>query len=302
MGDIKNENGKFDYDDDGEEEEDQIDQVMDFSLELAEGAEDDEDSTYRTQNDPRRPHQRSNIVERKGALDVRCLAIDVIHGYLSPEGDPATLLVFEFRLDARKRARRIIEASMSFTFASRDKQNVSDPEVLQIAPKGRMILVPTKQQESSTYGGDANLGGGFLGASLGGSVKWEKTVSRESSDATAVVGSIDLVGRNYGASNGASWTLLENQTMATGVPALLRTAVLLRREDDESEFMATFKIQAKADVVSSLQKVFGRTPKDDPILYDPSLGPTNTLRKYDCERLGEVDLSELSAVAFTHDG
>ncbi|RFU27757.1 hypothetical protein B7463_g8574, partial [Scytalidium lignicola] len=291
-----NESGEYNSD-----EDDQGTGLMNFSIEMDEGADGDTDSTYRTQNDPRRPQQRQNIVERKGAVDVRCLAIDVIHGYLEPDSEPATLLVFEFRLDSRKRARRIAEAHLGFTFAS-DNGGTADPEVIQIAPKGRMILVPTKQQESSTVGGDANVGGGVLGATLGGSVKWEKTVSRETSDATAVVGSIDLVGRNYGGSNSASWTLLENRTMGTGVPAFVRTAVLLKREDEENEFRATFKIQAQADMVSSFQKVFGRTPKDDPILYDPTLKPTNKLRKYDCNHLGDVDLNELSAVAFVHDG
>lgn len=295
----------YDQDDNNQEsggDADQYEELTDISVEMVEGAESDEHSTYRTQNDPRRPQQRQNVVERKGAVDVRCTALDVVHGYLEPEGDPATLLVFEFRLDSRKRARRIMDASISFTFASDDPKIAGDPEVIQIAPRGRMILVPTKQQESTTRGGDVNIGGGVMGATLGGSAKWEKTVSRETSDATAVVGSIDLVGRNYGGSNSASWTLLENKSMATGVPALVRTAVLLKREDDETDFRASFKIHAQADMVSSLEKVFGRTPRDDPILYSPTLKPTNKLRKYDRDRLGAVDLAELSAVAFSHEG
>jgi hypothetical protein len=272
----------------------------DVWVELGPGDEGDEDSTYRTQNDPARPHQRANVIERKGAVDIRCTAADVIHGTLSPDGDPATLLVYDFRFDPRKRARRLLEAHMSFIFSS-DNSTVQAPEVLKIAPKGRMKLVPTVAMQSTTRGGELNAGGGAMGVELGGAVKWEKTIEQETQDATAVVGSVDLVGRNYGASNAASWTLLENKSVETGVPAFVRTAVLLRRADDESEFRAAFKIRAKADMRTSMERVFGSTPKDDPILYDPLLPSTNKLREYDSERLGDIDLHELSAVKFTNE-
>jgi len=269
-----------------------------IAIELGPGDERDEDSTYRTQNDPSRPHQRSNVVERKGSVDVRCVAVDVVHGWLEPDGDPATLLVFDFQFDARKRARRIIEAHISFTFAS--EGSTTDLVVLNMAPKGRMTVVQTRQTETTTLGGEANAGGGGLGMTLGGGLKWEKSVKRETSDATTVVGTIDLVGRNWGPSNGVSWTLLENRSVATGVPASVRTAVLLQRADPKSEFHAAFKIRAQADMQSSVEKLFGKTPKDDPVLYDPSLPPTNKLRNYEVDHLGKIDLNDLSAVAFSN--
>jgi hypothetical protein len=289
------ENNKF-YDDlDGNEG------AVGFEIEMGPSDEGDEQSTYRTQNDPSRPHQRTNIIERKGFVDVRCAAVDVVHGFLEPDGDPATLLVYDFRFDPRKRARRILEAHMSFTYVSADSAVAADPVVLKIAPRGRMTLVPTTQKETTIHGGKAKAGGGVLGATVGGTIKWEKSVSHETNDATTVVGSIDLVGRSFGESNGASWSLLENKSVETGVPALVRTAVLLRRADADTEFHAPFKIRAHADLRSSLERVFGKTPKDDPILYDPSLPPTNKLRKYDVDNLGSIDLNSLSTVAFTND-
>lgn len=273
-----------------------------IAIELGPGDEGGEDSTYRTQNDPSRPYQRSNVIERKGSVDVRCVAVDVVHGTLEPDGEPATLLVFDFLFDPRKRARRIVEAHISFTFASEGGGSNSDPIVLNMAPKGRMTLVQTTQTETTTHGGEANAGGGALGMTLGGTLKWEKSVSRETSDATTVVGSIDLVGRNWGASNGVSWALLENKSVATGVPASVRTAVLLQRVDPEAEFHAAFKIRAQADLRSSVEMLFGKTPKDDPILYDPSLPPTHKLQNYDVDHLGKIDLNDLSAVKFNNSG
>ncbi len=267
-----------------------------IEIELGLGDESDEPSTFRTQNDPARPYQRSNVIERKGALDVRCIAIDVVHGTLEPEGEPATLLVFDFHFDPRKRARRIVEARMNFVFAGTG--STPAPAVLKMAPRGRMVVVPTQQTESSTVGVNANAGGGALGISLGTGLKWEKSVSRETNDATTVVGSVDMVGRNYGEPNGVSWALIENRSLENGVPAHLRTAVLLQREGEESAFQATVTIRVKADLRSAVERLFGKTPRDDPILYDPSRPPTHKLQDYDAENLGKVDLQALSAVAF----
>ncbi|KAL1858770.1 hypothetical protein Daus18300_009904 [Diaporthe australafricana] len=267
-----------------------------FEVEL--GEQGDEGSSFRTQNDASHPLQRSNITERKGTIDVRCSGADVIHGYLKNGEGPATLLVYEFQFDHRKKTRRIITVDMEFKFGSESGQ---EPEVLKIAPKGRMTLVPTTQTETTTTGGEAKAGGNVFGAELGSSCKWEKTISHETRDATTVVGSIDIQGRNYGPSNAVSWTLMENASEETGVPAHVRTAVLLSRNEEEDTFYSTFKIKAQVDLVSKFTRLFGSTPKDDPILYDTTLSPTNILQKYDVDFLGDVDLLELSTVEFTND-
>jgi hypothetical protein len=273
-----------------------------IEIELGPGDESDEDSTYRTQNDPSRPLQRSNVIERKGSVDVRCVAVDVVHGSLEPHGEPATLLVFDFQFDPRRRARRIVEARMSIIVAGTGSDPA--PAVLKMAPRGRMTVVPTTQTESSTRGGEAKaeIRGGALGMgiSFGAGLKWEKSVSRETSDATTVVGITELVGRNYGAANGVSWALIENRSVGTGVPAHVRTAVLLQRDTNASAFQAVVKIRAQADLRTSVERLFGKTPKDDPILYDPSLPPTHKLQHYEVDQLGKVDLQALSAVAFTN--
>ncbi|KAH8911540.1 hypothetical protein BR93DRAFT_924223 [Coniochaeta sp. PMI_546] len=266
-----------------------------FEVGLEEGG--DDGSGFRFQNDPARPQQRNNITERKGAIDVRCVGKDVIHGYLKDGEEPATLIIYEFQFDPRKPGRRIISVDAKFLFSPRN--GGSEPEVLKIAPKGRMTLVQTKQTESTTNSAEGKLGAAQFGAELGGTVKWEKTISRETTDATTIVGTIDTKGRNYGAPNAVSWTLMENKSTHTGVPAFFRTAVLLKREDD-SEFESSFDIKVSADMVSRFASLFGKTPIDDPIIYDPSMPPTNKLRKYDTDNLGEIDLQELNLVTFTN--
>lgn len=262
----------------------------------------DAGSGFRTQNDPSAPYQRSNYVERKGAVDVRCRCLDVIHGLFSLESEAfATLIVLEFRFDARKHAQRFKSVDIALEFEGM-KAGESGPEVYRIAPDGRMSLVPTTEHEEVKRNASLQLGGAAPvgGLTAAGVLGWEKSVSRHTHDQTTVVGSIDLKGRNWGKSNSASWTLLENGTTKTGVPTLLKTAVLLKRTD-KSPFQCVVKIDATLDLWSRLGRVFGgigRTPTDDPVLFDPVLPPTNQLQTYEVEALGAFDLESVCDVTF----
>jgi hypothetical protein len=259
----------------------------------------DEGSSFRTQNDPSAPLQRDTYIQRKGAVDIRCSCLDVIHGLFTAEGEIfATLIILEFRFDPRKRARRIASADISLEFGGM-KPGENGPEVYAITPVGTMSLVPTTQHEELKRTGSLQLGAAApVGVTATGSVGWEKSVSRDKSDQTTVTGSIDLVGRNYGKKNCASWTLLENPTTKTGVPVSMRTAILLKRKD-ENPFQCVVKIKADVDFKSSLERVFGGKPKDDPVLFDPDLPPTNNLQNYEIENLGAFALENVCDVTFS---
>src|SRR5277367_5768934 len=119
----------------------------------------DEGAAFRTQNDPYAPFQRSNYIERKGAIDIRCTCVDVIHGLFSASSaTPATLLVLQFRFDARKRARRFESVDISLQFGSMTPGE-SGPEVYAIAPDDRMSLVPTTQHEERKRNAGLQVGG-----------------------------------------------------------------------------------------------------------------------------------------------
>jgi hypothetical protein len=267
--------------------------VQGFELGLEEQG--DEGGHFRTENDPRTPLQRKNLTERKGPVDIRCTGKDVIHGYVKDGEDLVTLVVYDFQFVARKSARRIAQVDIEFTYESKDGET---PKVLKIAPEGLMTLAPASQTETVTKGGEATAGVNVFGIDLGGSWKWEKAVSMETRDSTSIYGSIDLPAyRNYGEPNTASWTLMENKSRPTGVPTHFRTAVLLGRRDDE-EFQATFKIKAEVDLLGKFARLFGKTPKDDPVRYEPSLPPTNKLRHYDTDNLNTVNLNEIARAAF----
>ncbi|KAL2065764.1 hypothetical protein VTL71DRAFT_3434 [Oculimacula yallundae] len=283
------------FDDPGEESinEEPSDELPSFEVGLFPGG--DEGSSYRTQNDPSAPLQRSNYIERHGAVDIRCSCLDVIHGFFSADSETfATLIVLQFRFDSRKKARRLQAVNISLEFGGM-KQGDNAPEVFSISPVGSLSLIPTTQHEEVSREVGLDIGGGALGATATGRVGWKKTVSRDANDQTTVTGSIDLKGRNWGKPNCASWTLQENATTKTGVPTSMRAGILLKRKD-ENPFQCIVKINATVDTKSSLERVFGGKPKDDPVLFDPGLDPTNNLQKYDIEELGAIDLEGLCEV------
>ncbi|KAF6226267.1 hypothetical protein HO133_009133 [Letharia lupina] len=262
----------------------------------------DAGSHFRTENDPSDPWQRANIIERKGAVDIRCSCLDVVHGDFSASSDLfATLIVLQFRFDPRKVARRFQSVNIELEFKGMEIKETG-PEVFAIAPNGRMSLVPTTQHEDTKRNLNLQLGGAapIGGLTATGTVGWEKSLSRDTKDQTTVTGSIDLKGRNYGPSNCVSWTLLENKTTETGVPALMQTAILLKRKH-ENPFQCVVKIDAKVDFWSTTERVFGlkgRAPRDDPVLFDPSFPSTSKLRKYNEKELGSFEMESVCDVTF----
>ena len=256
-------------------------------------------AAFHTQNDPRQPYQRDNIIERKGRVDVRCEHKDIIHGYFSNEsGEPCSLIVLEFRFSPNGVARRIREARVFIKFAALSPQRGEpDPEVAAIYPDGTFRVEPTQQHETVAQGGGIRLTGGVTGAEIGGELKTEKTSERDVSGATTVKGSIDLRGRNWGEKNSASWTLLENATAKTGVVTSMQAANLLKRGDLE-HFKATITIKITADVWTEVGSVFRTDPKDDDVWYDPHREPTNRLQKYNSDELGMFNLKSVCDVTY----
>ncbi|KOS23164.1 hypothetical protein ESCO_003927 [Escovopsis weberi] len=253
-------------------------------------------SGYHTRNDPTAPYQRQTVTERRGIIEVQCKSRDIVHGVLGEKGEElGTLLVYDFYLDTTKRSRRVISASLEFEFAS-IARGAPAPQVHAISPAGRVTLLPTTQDESIVSGTEANADLAQFGASLGGKVKWEKTVTRTTNDEARVTGRI--FSDDYGKGIGASWTLQENPSIKSGTPSFLRCAILLNRGFDESKFQCRVKVKVEADWKSQMGKFFGSTPADDPILFDPELPPTNKLREYNVDDLSSVNLDDISDIIF----
>ncbi|KAM0256053.1 hypothetical protein ACHAQJ_005252 [Trichoderma viride] len=258
-----------------------------------------EEDTFRTENASINDWERRNVIERtQGSIHARVDLMEVIHGTYDDDGDEATLMVFRFRFDPQKNSRRVIRARINIEFFSSTKKGAA-PIVDAIAPEERWTVVPTVDNESTTRGADLNLGASgvpFLEA--GGTLKFEKTITRDISDATTITGSINLgTGKNSGESTAAAWNLQENKRRQTGVPNSVKFAILLRREHSEP-FNAKVTVEADVDFLSGLEKKFTKVPLDDPVLFNPRISGKRPKkgRSYNVQNLQGVDLYSLCDV------
>ncbi|KAL7905537.1 hypothetical protein GGI35DRAFT_461032 [Trichoderma velutinum] len=223
--------------------------------------------------------------------------MEVIHGTYEKEGDQATLLVFRFRFDPQKHSRRVIRARINIEFFP--NRNGMVPVVDAIAPEERWSVLPTVDNKSTTRVVDLNLGAsGVPFLETGGTVKFEKTITRDISDATTVTGSINLgTGENSGESTVAAWNLQENKRRRTGVPDSVKVAILLRRVNNDP-FKAKVSLEADADFITGLERKFSKVPLDDPVLFNPTLTGEKPKkgRSYNVQDLSSVDLYSLCHV------
>lgn len=254
------------------------------------------DAGLHFKNDPNNPHQRDTIVQRKGRVKIGCKHRDIAHGYFSKDiDDLCTLIVVQFRFESNGIAARIKEAHAVFKFAAMEIGK-PDPEVIAMFPEGGFFIQPTTQNEVVLKGAEANAGGGAGGIQVGGVLKMESTVERETTDYTRVCGSIDVL-RDFGQPNGVSWDFFENATTKTGVVTSFQSAIFLKRKNMDP-FKASISLKATADTTSRISTLFKKDEEDDDVWYDPKKPPTNRLRKYDADSLGAVDLKSLSDVTF----
>ncbi|KAH8679418.1 hypothetical protein BGZ61DRAFT_590926 [Ilyonectria robusta] len=216
------------------------------------------------------PHHLTYTINKTHhGVRLRCRTQDVVHGYLADGQDLASLLVYEFDFLSHREPGRIKDVNIQFVYHGHNR----GPEVLNIAPGGRRMLAITRQT---------------------GSIEMDHyTIA-----AGTVMASIDLVDRDYGEFNAASWELREDPESKLGVPRNFQFAVLLRRADMD-EFTGTLRVNATAVPGSTFRRALERLSGSSKntsigdILYNPSMAATNNLRVYDTENLSAVDIEEL---------
>lgn len=217
----------------------------------------------------------------------------VVHGFMRQgpqpqKSPPATLIVFEWVLRPGPSPRRFREVNIELVFAARglrpgmlpsegEELVGFDPAVVKVGP-----TVPL-QQSLITYTVDKTSG-----LSLGASVGFAPYVSLEpqlsSSRTKAGIQRLDYSvqagypflakNKTRGLPNGVQWTFQENATQESGLPRVIRTAVLLERYNDdfglfEATISTTCRVSFVQDAKESMKRAVGRIPVDDPIVFDP---------------------------------
>ncbi|KAL5083314.1 hypothetical protein Trisim1_001766 [Trichoderma cf. simile WF8] len=243
-------------------------------------------------------YHRAEVLQRTGAIDITCRLEKVIHGAMSADSERyATLVVLQWFFQSSNK-RRLSEASIELLFEA-DSGDDNDVEVERISFDGTYSLMPTTQQENITMGGDAGIGIDQL-ASFSLSGKWEKVISRQTSDAITLSGGKRVV-NNRPPNRIAKWILSENKSQPAGIPASLKVAVLVSRLE-EKKFTCQIGLSCKTDTRTAAESFFKKIPKDDPIVFQPDFHDKGTRPNkkvtYGDETLGSIDLNELGDVTF----
>lgn len=251
-------------------------------------------SGYHIQNLPDQ-QQREYLVQYGYGSDriVKGRLVDVIHGRLAPDGAPASLIVSTFKFLGSTTSRRFRSAKITWEFAYAGSDGEEWPEVMKISLDDQFVMKTTTVDTSSETKLEAGLqgGGGVAGLSL--STGWSRAQSAKIDDHISLYGSSVFTHKNAGEPNAARWILEENKSQKSGIPGSLTTAVLLKRKSDRG-FIGTIQVNAKMDVASSIEDLFGNKPKVDPVVFDLALPSTNA--KYDPQNLGCVILDDIGVV------
>jgi hypothetical protein len=216
-------------------------------------------------NDKPNQYHRSEVLQRVGAVDITCNIEKVVHGALAPDSEYfATLIVMQWLFQPKNGA-RISEATIELLFEAEASE--TEIEVRDMSFCDTYSVMPTTQDESVTKGGEATVGIDQVGQ-LGLSGKWEKTTTKTTSDAITLIGNKFVV-NHRGLNRRVTWNVYENSSQPAGIPASLKLAVLLAR-DDEERFRCKVAFECKTDLKTSFKRFFKKIPKDDPIIFQPN--------------------------------
>ncbi|KAF4951590.1 hypothetical protein FGADI_7365 [Fusarium gaditjirri] len=242
-------------------------------------------------------YHRQEALQRTGAVEINCNIEKVVHGALAPDSDYyATLIVMQWFFQP-KNGRRISEATIELLFEAESSD--TEIEVKEVSFPDTYSLMPTTHEESVTKGAESTVGVEQVGQ-LSMTGKWEKTTTKTISDAITLSGGKRMV--KYTPPNRiARWVVSENESQPAGIPASLKVAVLITR-DDEERFRCKLALECKTDMKTRFEGLFKKIPKDDPIIFQPNPEDKGTRPNknvtYGDENLGSVNLDDMSDVTF----
>jgi hypothetical protein len=267
-------------------------------------------AAFRLKNSPGQL-QRANVMqEGTSGLTVQGNILSILHGKETPDGPPATLIVFNFRfIGSESHRRRFRKATIDVQFAHGDERIGSDldPQVTNISFDSTYVLSSSMEQTETTISTNISGNAGFAGLGLGLGAGWEQKSTLAKETRATLSGYKWIEGRDYGEHNTAKWILRENEAERHGVPSVLRTAILVTPQTGE-RFRAIVKIDAdvdwRYDSKQALLKFQGKRVVD-PVWFDMErrrepMGPipanvdTGNLRACDLNMISFVEVGFVS--------
>ncbi|KAM0226769.1 hypothetical protein ACHAPO_012086 [Fusarium lateritium] len=211
---------------------------------------------------------RNMLIDRGNSLILQAALTSVTHGDFTPDGDGASLLIFEFNFIG-KGERRLTSGEITITFEDAKLDTRNCPMVAKISPAGRFAINKTTSTRDIHQGLNATLGAGAGIATGELGFVWDQTETSKDHHATTLVGLKRSFGFSGGKNNAVTWRLEEDPKTREGIPSFLRGCVLLRRRADVP---FQFKIDVKSDVDfgGKLRRFFGLEKPDpvDPVELD----------------------------------
>jgi hypothetical protein len=245
------------------------------------------DGSLKEHNYPSGEVQRHKITQRGVDSDFRVTVtlITCVHGTLSTEDPtPATLMIFEYHLSCTKKNHVFdaVKTNFKFDYEAVKKPfsaapSQARPSVIALAPfrtTERFDLCTAEIRKKVAREVKANLGvaGGPVTSTIEGTLSSETEETRQQSyfgEGQADVEWDSRSKRNYG----VWWDIRHNDSQGHGVPSIFRTAILLKRDNNEP-FRAKFTCLVKGGIIFELkQKILGLVDPDDPINFDPHASP-----------------------------
>lgn len=232
------------------------------------------------------------------ALTVQCDMSQIIHGTMVKDGSPATLIVFQFVFLPRSNSRRFKEATITVIFSAGNVEKVT--------PYNTWAMMRSEKEQKISHtvspGLEAAFGPGK--ATVGYTWQLEESIAVEGyarvEGLTRALGQNTSIGKKR--TNTVIWTLRENNTkqIKSGIPSLVQTAVLLKRERTEGQplgakFSADIDIRGEVDNhewvkdkwKSAVKGMSGKRHRGEDVIFNPDL---NRGSVEDAYNMGSVDL------------
>lgn len=251
---------------------------------------------------------------KAGLMTVKGRMPTVVHGFESGGGGaPHTLVVLEWFAAPPTLDRRFREVTIEVSFEAHGKRGKAeasaqelrarggsksywDPEVVAFAPYATSHLYHSTHKISEKSGFEFDVKAAFAPWFSGGpKYMWAESDDVVRNDSIRVSGEFARVGSGATHNDAVRWTLLENASQRSGVPAYFRTAVLLRRRArDDGQFVGRVKVDHHSsstlqDLALKARRVAGRLPRDQPIIFDPRV-QTAASESFDAANLVNVSL------------
>ncbi|KAH7146249.1 hypothetical protein EDB81DRAFT_934151 [Dactylonectria macrodidyma] len=239
-----------------------------------------------------RPPKTSTVIET-GIL-VRYGLVDAIHGKLTESDDKfCSIFVFDFQFDRLKPSRSIHQVNIDVLVTSDP-----DAEVRLVTPVERVSINPRTQNVEWAVGGGLHVGNDVAGAEANA----ERTTSREDLGYATAFGWPSHLPRTRNGEdrphNCAKWVVEQNPVSEDGVPARMRAACLVLR-DDEEEFQLEVFFNVDADWKTRLERMWGGTPARRPLVINPKDESTNRIIKdYTKDNLALVRLTDVWQISY----